>query len=259
MTNDKPTNGVGGVKRPTQPMRDDEQDHGPSVADDVLDEVFAEAHPNPGRVGCPSRDVLRELALKQRPIDDPGYLHLSECSPCWVEFRAAQKATATVAHARASAAMKMAAAAAMVLLVGTGAWFLLWARGDNRGPGNVPSQSTTATAVATTLDLRPYALQRSEQNPAAQQPLRLTRDLVRATILLPVGSEPGVYALQVIDAHKNTRASTTGHAVIRDFVTTLEADLDLRTLTPGAFQLGIRGQDEDWRFFEVQIAQRGQP
>ncbi len=120
-------------------------------------------------------------------------------------------------------------------------------------------RSTTPTAVATTLDLRPYALQRSEQNPPAQPPLRLPRDLVHATILLPVGSEPGAYALQVLDADMKTQASTTGHAVIRDFVTTLEADLDLRALTPGAYQLGVRRQDEDWRFFEAQVTQRGQP
>jgi hypothetical protein len=60
--------------------------------DDLIDELFSQGNPNPTRVGCPSRDVLIELAYRMRPIDDPGYDHLSHCSPCWVEVRAIQRA-----------------------------------------------------------------------------------------------------------------------------------------------------------------------
>ncbi len=60
--------------------------------DDVIDELFSQGNPNHARVGCPSRDVLIELAYRMRPIDDPGYDHCSQCSPCWVELRAIQRA-----------------------------------------------------------------------------------------------------------------------------------------------------------------------
>jgi hypothetical protein len=56
------------------------------------DELFSQGNPNHARVGCPSREVLIELAYRMRPIDDPGYDHCSQCSPCWVELRAIQRA-----------------------------------------------------------------------------------------------------------------------------------------------------------------------
>jgi hypothetical protein len=60
--------------------------------DDLIDELFSQGNPNHARVGCPSREVLIELAYRMRPIDDPGYDHCSQCSPCWVALRAIQRA-----------------------------------------------------------------------------------------------------------------------------------------------------------------------
>ena len=70
------------------PQSDSQDDH---ARDDLLDEVFGTANPNPDRVGCPSRDVLTELATRQRAIGDPAYVHLTRCSPCYREFREIQK------------------------------------------------------------------------------------------------------------------------------------------------------------------------
>ena len=62
--------------------------------DDFLDLVLANANPNPCRHDCPARSVLRELAMRKRPLGDPAYEHLGRCSPCYREFRAIQKAGA---------------------------------------------------------------------------------------------------------------------------------------------------------------------
>jgi hypothetical protein len=59
--------------------------------DELIDEMFSRSNPNPGRVGCPSRDVLVELAGRVRPIGDVWYDHLGCCSPCWVDLRAIQR------------------------------------------------------------------------------------------------------------------------------------------------------------------------
>jgi hypothetical protein len=255
MTSDNKTNGYEREEKPSHQMGADERYDESKGTGDVLNDVFAEAHPNPGRVGCPSPNVLRELALRRRPIEDPAYLHLSECSPCWVDFRAAQKTTATAVPPHPSAVKRAVAAAAVFLLVAIGGWFFFSARSDRPKPGNTasPSQEAPANAVAMTFDLRPYAIQRGDQNQAAPLPVLLPRDRVRATILLPVGSEPGTYDLQVLDPNRQVLASSRGTAVIRDFVTTLEADLDLHTLTTGAYRLGVRHQDEDWRLFDAQL------
>jgi len=75
------------MTRPPQSGNDDADD----ARDDDLDAVFSAANPNPDRVGCPPREVLAELATRQRPIGDPAYVHLTRCSPCYREVRAIQK------------------------------------------------------------------------------------------------------------------------------------------------------------------------
>jgi hypothetical protein len=62
------------------------------TAENEVDQVFAGANPNPERIGCPPHEVLVALARRERPIGDPAYDHLSECSPCYREVRAMQQA-----------------------------------------------------------------------------------------------------------------------------------------------------------------------
>ena len=68
---------------------------------DPLDQVFEAANPNPERRDCPSPLVLRLLARRGLPIDHPGYVHLSRCSPCYREFRTWQRHPTDVAAAAA--------------------------------------------------------------------------------------------------------------------------------------------------------------
>ena len=57
---------------------------------DAIDEVLGRANPNPTRDGCPSRATLLALARRTLPIEDPGYVHLANCSECYRAFRALQ-------------------------------------------------------------------------------------------------------------------------------------------------------------------------
>ena len=70
------------------------------------------------------------------------------------------------------------------------------------------------------LDLRPLAVTRSEEQKSAG-PLEVPHGRVNATILLPVGSSPGVYEVRILDRDLRVRASTTGSAEIRNYITTL--------------------------------------
>ena len=49
--------------------------------------VFVSVNPNPERVGCRSEAELIELANRRRPMGDPGYQHISYCSPCYRRAR----------------------------------------------------------------------------------------------------------------------------------------------------------------------------
>lgn len=205
---------------------------------DEIDEIFARANPNPNREGCPPKDVLIALARRERPINDPGYVHLTQCSPCYLEVRAYQEQRASERRRRFA---RVAAAAILVIAVAAAGWFF------------IPGTGSPATAVRAELDLRPYALMRSEGESGSRPPLALPRGRVTLTILLPVGSEPGPYEVQVLDSELTSRALSPGSAEIKDYVTTLQATVDLSSLSTGPYQLAIRRTGQEWQFFPAEV------
>ncbi len=80
----------------------------------------------------------------------------------------------------------------------------------------------------------------------------LSRARLNATILLPVGSEPGEYEVQLVDANLQSRVvqGDGGHRGLRS---PLETSLDTRALPPGSYQLALRRQGEDWRLLPAQL------
>ena len=159
------------------------------------DEVFGRGYPNPERVGCPPREVLISLARRERPIGDPAYDHIKECSPCYLEGRAIQEADALRHRQRL---LTWAAAAVLALAVGAGAWMF------TRGGG------AADTEIQAQLDLRPYAIMRGESKTTDRPPLQLQRGRVLLTLLLPTGSEPGPYEVEIRDSGAVSRASARG-------------------------------------------------
>ena len=218
--------------------------------EDEIDELFARANANPARVGCPRRDVLIELAHKRRPISDPAYEHLAKCSACYREFRGFQQTTHRMSLGRAA---WVAAAAAVIIIAAGAAWFLSPSRGER---GTLPQPSVQESQVAEQrmeVDLRKYSVTRNEQQKPETGPVSLARARSNLTILLPVGSEPGGYEIQVLDSGLRSQASASGEAAIRDYVTTLQTTIDLRALSPGAYQLALRRHGEDWRLFPAEL------
>ncbi len=159
---------------------------------DDIDEVLSRANPNPERVGCPPRDTLIGLARRAQPLGDPAYEHLVKCSPCYREFRALQEERAprqVASPVVGSYRGWMAVAAVAILAVGiAGVWFFVGGRPSVTEPAS-PSQPQIA-ALRTELDLRKYAVTRSDQASPEATPVSLPIGVVDLTLLLPVGSEP---------------------------------------------------------------------
>lgn len=217
---------------------------------DDIDKVLGQANPNPTRAGCPAGEVLMALARRERPIGDPAYEHLTKCSPCYREFRALQQAQAPQ---RSVGAFKWAAAAATVLVALVSGWFFFVAQDRAMPTSEIARQESPAPELRTELDLRQYAVTRSDQKQSDRPPLSLPRGRLTVTILLPVGSEPGSYEIQVLDSELKSRASATGQAEIRNYITTLQSSIDLQSLPPGAYQLALRRQGEDWHLFPATV------
>ena len=120
-------------------MSSQRQDEPPRLKrPDEIDEVFGRGNPNPDRIGCPPHDVLVALARRERPIGDPAYDHLSECSPCYLEVRALKEAADLQ---RRRVLTWAAAAAGLVLATGSAGWLLL-----NRGTSGEPIATEVRTA-----------------------------------------------------------------------------------------------------------------
>ena len=202
-----------------------------------LDELFGRGYPNPERVGCPPRKVLISLARRERPIGDPAYDHIKECSPCYLEGRAVQETDAIVRRRRV---LTWAAAVILVLAGGT-AWMIR------------PQRSAFDSAIQAELDLRPHAIIRGETQAAERAALQLERDRVALTLLLPTGSEPGPYEAEIRDSAGVSRVATRGHADRRNQITALEIPLDVRSLAAGEYQLAVRRSGEDWQLFPLQV------
>lgn len=214
-----------------------------------MDLLLGRAHPNPAREGCPPREMLVSLSRRELPIGDPAYDHLSKCSPCYQEFRALQQKDAADRTSAARRKRLAYAAAAVLVLAVAGSWFAL--RGGDGPPVSVPSASETVLQVAS-LDLRPLAVSRSEEQKSAT-PLEVPHGRVNATILLPVGSSPGAYEVRILDHDLRVRASTTGSAEIRNYITTLEASLDTSGLDAGDYQFTLRREGGEWQLFPLRV------
>ena len=217
-----------------------------------IDEVFSRANPNPDRIGCPPRETLVRLARRQHPIGDPAYEHLAKCSPCYREFRSLQEASGVSAAAsrNASRAWMLTAAAALVVAT-AGTWWLT--RGESNSAAPQVASAPATLALRAELDLRKFTVLRSEQSADGQDPVVVPTGVVEIKLLLPVGSEPGPYDIQVLDADLKSLATAHSVAEIQDFITTVRATLDLRTVPPGAYQLAVRRQGDDWRMFPARI------
>ena len=79
------------------------------------------------------------------------------------------------------------------------------------------------------------------------------RGRVNATILLPVGSSPGEYDVRILDADLRARATAKGSAEIRNYITTLEAVIDVSALETGDYQLALRRDGSEWRMFPLRV------
>jgi hypothetical protein len=205
---------------------------------DEIDELFGRGNPNPNRAGCPPRDIIVAMAHRALPIGDPAYQHLGECSPCYQDVRSLQAASGRIrAGIVFLSARRLLVAALLVMAVASAAWF----RTERGG---------SKTLVE--LDLRPFALTRSEVG-SVHQPLSLPRTRVDLTLILPAGSEPGRYEVQLVGAGAGPRRLGAGEAEVRDFVTTLHTELDLHAVLAGGYQLAIIGRGDARQLFPVEL------
>jgi hypothetical protein len=115
-----------------------------------------------------------------------------------------------------------------------------------------PSLQTTATVV---LDLRERSVARG-QNPSetGQAPLGIPRSAKHLILDLPIGSKEGVYDVGLLTEAGDQILRATGTAQLHDHVTTLRVDVDVSSVPPGKYFLGLRQASVEWTRYPIRIS-----
>lgn len=223
--------------------------------------LLAGEMPNPARSGCPGDRALREFAENPGPLRETADLiaHTMQCSPCFQELTRYREQMAT--GRRRWMWVPVGAAAAVVMGVGT--WFLssrpvvpppepgpppAVVRDMTPAPPQPPPSVAEPQAIAAVLNLEGLSPVRGEPQSARPIP-RLPRRVLDLSIRLPLGSEPGRYEVRL--GREQIERQVTSTAVLRNGVTTVRVRLDLRSLSPGVFNLAIRRNGQSWHLFRI--------
>jgi len=140
------------------------------------------------------------------------------------------------------------------------AGILIWTRGSHGSqPPPVVAREIQTPGVNTLVakvDLQPFSPARSDGNAAAQSAqvaATLDRQVVQLELSLPIGSDDGTYEVRIMDGQLHSLMSRSASAALTDHVTTLSVTLDLSTLAPGSYVLGLKGPATDWRTYPIAV------
>ena len=199
----------------------------------------ASAFPNPDRIGCPGRERLEALARRTAMPDGDDIDHLVTCSPCFIEYQIILKAS----KQKRAVIIGTLVAAALALIVFSG---IVISRRDPLATPITPAKQPVEAqkqVLKAVIDLRPFERVRGDSPGDVRSRLSLPvldRADLLVTIQLPTGSPEGQCFFQLLDSSGSPRVEASGNAVIKDFVTTVEAPFDLREIPAGRFTLTVR-------------------
>jgi hypothetical protein len=216
--------------------------------------VSQTAFPNPERSGCPSPELLGSMANRQIPLGETGELvdHIATCSPCFQEYwRYRRRHKRRIASKTVALCLGVLASIG-IFIDGHRLWFHT---GSPRQDGSARDLAAQKTYGQVVFDLRSLSASRSDEQrevtPA--RGLHLPRGRVLLLIYPPVGSEDGIYDIQLQLPLRPP--SVEGHVQLqmRNHIETLEIKLDATALTPGNYLLRFRREESGWREYAVQV------
>ena len=116
-----------------------------------------------------------------------------------------------------------------------------------------PQSPAPIPPLAMTVDLASFSPTRGEDATNSPNKIHLPAKLLRVNFLLPVGMEPGEYALRLKDSAGIVLKEAHLLGRLNNGVTSLEVDLDFSTTYRGSFSLMIRPPGLSWRTFPVLV------
>ena len=206
---------------------------------DILRQGLATEFPNPERIGCPGKALLKGIAQGKVSLTEaePWLDHLGSCSPCFQEFKQF-RAQSALQRRR----MLAWVATAALLLFAVGGW--LWVRGRH-------SVGTTDTAI---LDLRERSIARGQSQVGTDRALLgIARTAKHLVLDLPIGSKEGPYDVGMFTDTGDQLLRAAGTAELQEHVTVLRIDVDLSSIRPGTYSLRVRQPNLEWTQYPVRV------
>jgi len=128
-----------------------------------------------------------------------------------------------------------------IFLAAVALWFLLR-----------PQHTKVGNEMAV-LDLRNYSSDRGDPSPSNQPPLDIPQATKHLTLYLPIGSREGSYDIALLSATGDEVLRGNSTARLEDHVVVLRADVDLGSVSPGSYFLGLRQPGLEWTRFPVRV------
>jgi hypothetical protein len=176
------------------------------------------------------------MARRTVPLTAAEQDHIFHCSPCFAVYIGIRNQIRLSRLIRLSTIWSVAA-----VLVGALGYYALSALYSSRTPQQ----------FATAFNLQERPVFRGTQSAVVHpSPFVLPRGIIHLSLILPLGSKPGVYQLLICRTERpDPLLTTSGTAVLRaDGSTVLAADLNSSKLKTGPYALGFRQGDAEWSY-----------
>ena len=230
----------------------------------ALGKIYSKgSFPNPTREGCPNFSSLRAMAYRDRhlSLNELPVSHVVRCSPCFQEYGRLRRMSLLVRG------IQVTAASLIVLAVLFAAVRLFRHYVSGRGEPSIsqehPAEPRPPVAIqqtrpsiaplAITVNLASFSPTRGEEAKGLVNRIHLPPKLLRVSFLLPVGMEPGEYAVRLEGPAGPVLEDIRAMGRLNDGITSIEVDLDLTAASRGSFSLMIRPPGLSWRKFPVLV------
>jgi hypothetical protein len=225
--------------------------------------VLSSEYPNPNRIGCPDRKIIRDLAFHKKVVDPETFgqisHHMFKCSEC---YRETLGFVEEYKKERKQRRTRMAFAIAASILIAVGLWSFWQFRPKQEiaeKPVVSPQPAPVVPLVAENSIQKAKPPQIAQYEPAliempvkyrgaassVEQPLIIKRGHLQLEIRLPLGSPEGRYKIRILDKSEQVRNTAEGIARFVNGTTSFKVNVDNSSLSPGNYKLSLLEPDLD--------------
>lgn len=229
----------------------------------ALGKIYSKgSFPNPTREGCPNFSSLRAMAYRDRhlSLNELPVSHVVRCSPCFQEYGRLRRRSLLVRGIQVTAAslIVLAVLFAAVRTVrnyasGGAKPSISQKPAEPQPPVAIQQTRPSIAPLAITVNLASFSPTRGEEAKGLVNRIHLPPKLLRVSFLLPVGMEPGEYAVRLEGPAGPVLEDTRAMGRLNDGITSIEVDLDLTAASRGSFSLMIQPPGMSWRKFPVLV------